>query len=253
MSGVARKPELKMKIDVLALFPEILTPALKTGILKRVQDADKLTVNLHNLRDWATDKHQSVDDYPYGGGAGMILKPEPIFAAITALNVEETAHVVYLTPQGVPLTQPLAESLSLESHLILLCGRYKGIDERVRHQLVATELSIGDYVLSGGEIAALVLIDAIGRVLPGALGDYESAHVDSFSHDLLDHPHYTRPAEFGGMDVPEVLLSGRHEDIEKWRYAEALKRTAKHRPDLLQKLELSEEDIAILKAAGLAE
>ncbi len=244
---------IKMKIDVLALFPEILAPALKTGILRRVQDADKLTVNLHNLRDWATDKHKSVDDYPYGGGAGMILKPEPIFAAVTALNMEETAHVVYLTPQGVPLTQALAESLSLESHLILLCGRYKGIDERVRDQLVTTELSIGDYVLSGGEIAALVLIDAIGRVLPGALGDYESAHADSFSHDLLDYPHYTRPAEFAGIQVPEVLLSGDHEDIEKWRYAEALKRTAKHRPDLLQKLELSEEDIAILKMAGLVE
>lgn len=242
-----------MKIDVLALFPEILAPALKTGILRRVQDADKLTVNLHNLRDWATDKHKSVDDYPYGGGAGMILKPEPIFAAITALNTQETAHVVYLTPQGVPLTQVLAESLSLESHLILLCGRYKGVDERVRHQLVTTELSIGDYVLSGGEIAALVLIDAIGRVLPGALGDYESAHVDSFSHDLLDHPHYTRPAEFAGVRVPKVLLSGDHKDIEKWRYAEALKRTAKHRPDLLQKLELNEEDIAILKTAGLVD
>ena len=240
-----------MKIDVLALFPEILAPALKTGILRRVQDADKLTVNLHNLRDWATDKHQSVDDYPYGGGAGMILKPEPIFAAVTALNTEETAHVVYLTPQGAPLTQGIAESLSLESHLILLCGRYKGVDERVRQTLVATELSIGDYVLSGGEIAALVLIDAIGRVLPGALGDYESAHADSFSHGLLDHPHYTRPAEFAGMDVPEVLLSGDHKDIEKWRYAEALKRTAKYRPDLLQELELSEEDIAILKIAGL--
>ncbi|RKU33521.1 tRNA (guanosine(37)-N1)-methyltransferase TrmD [Candidatus Poribacteria bacterium] len=242
-----------MKIDVLALFPEILAPALKTGILRRVQDADKLTVNLHNLREWATDKHKSVDDYPYGGGAGMILKPEPIFAAITALNTQETAHVVYLTPQGVPLTQALAESFSLESHLILLCGRYKGVDERVRHQLVTTELSIGDYVLSGGEIAALVLIDAIGRVLPGALGDYESAHVDSFSHDLLDHPHYTRPAAFAGMNVPEVLLSGDHKDIEKWRYAEALKRTAKHRPDLLQKLELTEEDIAILKTAGLVD
>ena len=242
-----------MKIDVLALFPEIIAPALDTGILKRVQEADKLTVNLHNLRDWATDKHKSVDDYPYGGGAGMILKPEPIFAAVEALNSGETAHIIYLTPQGTPLTQGVAESLSLETHLVLLCGRHKGVDERVRDRLVTTELSIGDYVLSGGEIAALVLIDAIGRVLPGALGDYESAHVDSFSHELLDHPHYTRPAEFAGIRVPEVLVSGHHENIEKWRYAEALKRTAKHRPDLLQKLELSEEDMAILKAAGLAE
>ena len=242
-----------MRIDVLALFPEIIAPALETGILKRVQDADKLTVNLHNLRDWATDKHKSVDDYPYGGGAGMILKPEPIFAAIATLNSEPNAHVIYLTPQGIPFTQGVAESLSLEMHLILLCGRYKGVDERVRDQLVTTEISIGDYVLSGGEIAALVLIDAIGRVLPGALGDYESAHVDSFSHELLDHPHYTRPAEFADSSVPEVLLSGHHENIEKWRYAEALKRTARCRPDLLQKLELSEEDIEILKAAGLVE
>ena len=242
-----------MKIDVLALFPEIIAPALETGILKRVREADKLTVNLHNLRDWATDKHKSVDDYPYGGGAGMILKPDPIFAAVEALNSGATAHIIYLTPQGTPLTQGIAESLSLETHLLLLCGRYKGVDERVRDRLVMTELSIGDYVLSGGEIAALVLIDAIGRVLPGALGDYESAHVDSFSQELLDHPHYTRPAAFAGMRVPEVLVSGHHENIEKWRYAEALKRTAKQRPDLLQKLELSEEDIAILKAAGLAE
>ena len=241
----------KMRIDVLALFPEIIAPALNTGILKRVQDADKLVVNLHNLRDWATDRHKSVDDYPYGGGAGMILKPEPIFAAIDALNPETNAHLIYLTPQGIPLTQGVVESLSLEAHLILLCGRYKGVDERVRHRLVTTEVSIGDYVLSGGEIAALVLIDAMGRVLPGALGDYESAHVDSFSHELLDHPHYTRPAEFAGITVPEVLLSGHHENIEKWRYAEALKRTAECRPDLLQKLELSEEDIQILRAAGL--
>ena len=247
-----RKP-IKMKIDVLALFPEIIAPALETGILKRVQEADKLTVNLYNLRDWATDKHKSVDDYPYGGGAGMILKPEPIFAAVAALNSGKTAHIIYLTPQGTPLTQGVVESLSLETHLLLLCGRYKGVDERVRDRLVTTELSIGDYVLSGGEIAALVLIDAIGRVLPGALGDYESAHVDSFSHELLDHPHYTRPAEFAGIRVPEVLVSGHHENIEKWRYAEALKRTAKQRPDLLQKLELSEEDVAILKAVGLAE
>ena len=242
-----------MKIDVLALFPEILAPALQTGILRRAQEADRLTVNVYNLRDWATDKHQSVDDYPYGGGAGMILKPEPIFSALKDLNPEETAHVIYLTPQGTPLTQSLAESLSLETHLILLCGRYKGIDERVRDKLVTTEISIGDYVLSGGEIAALVLIDAIGRVLPGALSDYESAQVDSFSRELLDHPHYTRPAEFEGMQVPEVLLSGHHENIEQWRYAAALKRTAERRPELLQQLELTAEDIAILKAAGLTE
>ena len=242
-----------MRIDVLALFPEIIAPALKTGILKRVQDTERLTVDLHNLRDWTTDKHKSVDDYPYGGGAGMILKPEPIFSAIAALNPKVNAHVIYLTPQGIPLTQAVVESLSLETHLILLCGRYKGVDERVRERLVTTEISIGDYVLSGGEIAALVLVDAIGRVLPGALGDYESAHVDSFSHELLDHPHYTRPAEFAGVSVPEVLLSGHHENIEKWRYVEALKRTAKCRPDLLQKLELSEEDTKILKAAGLVE
>ena len=242
-----------MKIDVLALFPEILAPALQTGILRRAQEADRLTVNVYNLRDWATDKHQSVDDYPYGGGAGMILKPEPIFSAVKDLNPEETAHVIYLTPQGTPLTQPLAESLSLETHLILLCGRYKGVDERVRDKLVTTEISIGDYVLSGGEIAALVLIDAIGRVLPGALSDYESAQVDSFSRELLDHPHYTRPAEFEGMQVPEVLLSGHHENIEQWRYAAALKRTAERRPELLQQLELTAEDIAILKAAGLTE
>ena len=242
-----------MKIDVIALFPEIIAPALKTGILKRAHDANILAVNLYNLRDWTTDKHKSVDDYPYGGGAGMILKPEPIFAAVKALNPEGTANVVYLTPQGIPLTQGFAESLSLESHLILLCGRYKGVDERVREKIITTEVSIGDYVLSGGEIAALVLIDAIGRVLPGALGDYESAHIDSFSQELLDHPHYTRPAEFAEMQVPEVLLSGHHENIEKWRYAEALKRTAKHRPDLLQRLELSEEDIEILKGVGLTE
>ncbi len=237
-----------MKMDVLALFPEIITPSLHTGILKRIQDAGGLSINLYNLRDWATDKHKSVDDYPYGGGAGMILKPEPIFAAVADLNVESNTQIVYLTPQGTPLTQRLIEALSLEEHLILICGRYKGIDERVRTKIVTTEISIGDYVLSGGEIAALVLIDAIARVLPGALGDFESAHEDSFSQDLLDHPHYTRPAEFEGMKVPDVLLSGHHENIKKWRNIQALKRTARYRPDLLQKLELTDEERAILKA-----
>jgi tRNA (guanine37-N1)-methyltransferase len=238
-----------MKMDVLALFPEIIAPALQTGILKRIQDADRLSINVYNLRDWATDRHKTVDDYPYGGGAGMILKPEPLFAAVAALNTESDAQIVNLTPQGTPLTQPLVEALSLESHLILICGRYKGIDERVREEIVTTEVSIGDYVLSGGEIAALVLIDAIGRVLPGALGDFESAHEDSFSQDLLDHPHYTRPAEYEGMKVPEVLLSGHHENIKEWRHAEALKRTAQRRPDLLQNLELTDEELALLQTS----
>lgn len=236
-----------MKLDVLALFPEIISPALQTGILKRIQDADKININVYNLRDWTTDKYKTVDDYPYGGGAGMILKPEPIFTAVTELNTESNAQIVYLTPQGKPLTQSLVEGLSLDPHLILICGRYKGIDERVREKIVTTEISIGDYVLSGGEIAALVLIDAIGRVLPGALGDFESAHEDSFSKDLLDHPHYTRPAEYEGMKVPEILLSGHHENIKEWRHKEAIKRTAKRRPDLLQDLELTPEELALLR------
>ena len=235
-----------MKIDVIALFPEIILPALQVGILKRTQDAGKLTINVHNLRDFTADRHQTVDDYPYGGGAGMIMKPEPLFAAVRKLNPDSTARVIYLTPQGTPFSQAFAEALSLESHLVLICGRYKGIDERVRMKLVTNEISIGDYVLSGGEIPALVVIDAIGRVLPRALGDYESAQGDSFSQELLDHPHYTRPAEFEGMTVPEALLSGNHEKISQWRHEQSLKRTAEQRPDLLEKYQLTEEDIACL-------
>ena len=237
-----------MKMDVLALFPEIIAPALQTGILRRIQDAGGLIINVYNLRDWATDRHKSVDDYPYGGGAGMILKPEPLFAAVNALKTTPDVNTVFLTPQGTPLTQPLVEAMSLESHIILICGRYKGIDERVRQEIVTTEISIGDYILSGGEIAALVLIDAIARVLPGALGDFESAHEDSFSKELLDHPHYTRPAEYEGMKVPDVLLSGHHENIKNWRHVEALKRTAQRRPDLLQNLELTDEELDIMKS-----
>jgi tRNA (guanine37-N1)-methyltransferase len=237
-----------MKIDVIALFPEIILPALQVGILKRSQDAGILTIKVHNLRDFTADRHQTVDDYPYGGGAGMIMKPEPLFAAIKTLNPDSTARVIYLTPQGTPFTQSLAESLSLESHLVLICGRYKGIDERVRVKLVTNEISVGDYVLSGGEIPALVLIDAVGRVLPRALGDYESAQGDSFSLELLDHPHYTRPVEFEGMKVPEALLSGHHEKISSWRYEQSLKRTAEQRPDLLKKYQLTDEDIAYLNS-----
>ena len=237
-----------MKIDVITIFPEVILPALQVGILKRAQDANILTVTVHNLRDFTTDRHRSVDDYPYGGGAGMILKPEPLFGAVRALNPQSAARVIYLTPQGKSFNQSLAEALSLESHLILICGRYKGIDERVRIKLVADEISIGDYVLSGGEVPALVLIDAVGRVLPRALGNYESAQEDSFSQELLDHPHYTRPAEFDGMAVPEILLSGNHKKIARWQYEQSLKRTAERRPDLLKKVVIAEEDIAYLNS-----
>ena len=238
-----------MKIDVIALFPEIIIPALQVSILKRAQDAGFLTVNVHNLRDFASDRHQTVDDYPYGGGAGMILKPEPLFAAIRALSPQSNTRVIYLTPQGKPCNQRLVEALSLETHIVLICGHYKGIDERVRQKLVTDEISIGDYVLSGGEIPALVLVDAVGRVLPGVLGDYESAQYDSFSQQLLDHPHYTRPADFEGMTVPEVLLSGHHEKIMRWKYEESLRRTAARRPDLLKEIELTEEDTDFLHAS----
>jgi tRNA (guanine37-N1)-methyltransferase len=236
-----------MRIDIITIFPEVLLPVLQAGILGRAQARDLLTVNVHNLRDFTTDRHQTVDDYPYGGGAGMILKPEPLFAAIRAIQPEPTARVIYLTPQGTPFNQSCAEALSLESHLILICGRYKGIDERVRIKLVTDEISIGDYVLSGGEIPALVLVDAIGRVLPRALGNYESAQEDSFSQGLLDCPHYTRPAEYEGMKVPDILLSGHHENITHWQREQSLKRTAERRPDLLKSVELSAEDVAYLK------
>ncbi len=236
-----------MRIDIITIFPEVLLPVLQAGILGRAQARDLLTVNVHNLRDFTTDRHQTVDDYPYGGGAGMILKPEPLFAAIRAIQPEPTARVIYLTPQGTPFNQSYAEALSLESHLILICGRYKGIDERVRIKLVTDEISIGDYVLSGGEIPALALVDAISRVLPRALGNYESAQEDSFSQGLLDCPHYTRPAEYEGMKVPDILLSGHHENITHWQREQSLKRTAERRPDLLKSVELSVEDVAYLK------
>ena len=229
-----------MKIDVIAIFPEILEMALHVGILKRAIDRGLLEVCLHNLRDFAEDNRRTIDDYPYGGESGMVLKPEPIFAAVRSLELKETTRVVFLTPQGKPFNQKMAERFSLGTHLILICGRYKGVDERVREKLITDEVSIGDYVLSGGEVPALVLIDAVGRVLPSALGDYESAQNDSFSRELLDHPHYTRPAEFEGMRVPDVLLSGHHQNIMDWRRNRSMEKTAEQRPDLLRKFKNNE-------------
>ena len=229
-----------MKIDVIAIFPEILEVALHVGILKRAIDRNLLEVRLHNLRNFAKDNRRTVDDYPYGGESGMVLKPEPLFAAVRSLEPKDTARVIFLTPQGLPFNQRIAEGLSLETHLILICGRYKGVDQRVREKLITDEISVGDYVLSGGEIPALVLIDAVGRVLPSALGDYESAQNDSFSRGFLDHPHYTRPAEFEGMKVPDILLSGHHQKIMDWKRDRSMEKTAEQRPDLLHKFETNE-------------
>ena len=231
-----------MKIDVLTIFPEFFTQVFEFGIIRRAKLAGIVEINVHDVRSFATDKHQMTDDRPFGGGDGMVMKPEPIFAAVEHLlgtsdrsEYPTSARVVMLSPQGKPLTQAIAKELADEvDRIILICGRYEGVDERVNDALVTDEVSIGDYVLSGGEPAAVVLTDAIVRLLPEALGSETSAENDSFSNGLLDCPHYTRPAEFRGMKVPEVLLNGNHAEIEKWRLQKALEKTQKNRPDLLK-------------------
>lgn len=229
-----------MQIDVLTLFPEMFSP-LEHSIVGRARQRGIVNVRITDIRDFALDKHRIVDDAPYGGGPGMVMKPEPLFAALEAVAETDEAHVILLDPQGTPFTQRRAWQLAEKRHLVLLCGHYEGVDERVR-TAVDEELSIGDYVLTGGELAALVVIDAVVRLLSGALGQARSAQEDSFEGGLLDHPHYTRPARFRDMDVPDVLLSGHHEEIRRWRRREALRRTMVRRPDLLQQAVLNEED-----------
>jgi tRNA (guanine37-N1)-methyltransferase len=219
---------------------------LGTSIIGKAREKGLLSVDLRNIRDYALDKHAIVDDTPYGGGAGMVLKADVLVRAIEAVKGDEPAPVVYLTPQGRLFDQQLAAELAQLPRLILLCGHYEEIDERVRQKWIDREISIGDYVLTGGELPAMVVIDAVARLLPGVLGDSTSAEQDSFQTGLLDHPHYTRPAEFRGMQVPEVLLSGNHELIRRWRLKESLRRTLLRRPDLLQRKELSEEERQIL-------
>lgn len=232
-----------MRFDVFTLFPDIFTPYLEASILQRARQNQLIDVQLHNIRDWTTDWHHVCDDMPYGGGGGMVMKPEPIFAAVEGiLGVSPSCPVILLTPQGRVFTQTVARELSQHPHLGLLCGRYEGIDERVREHLVTDEISIGDYVLSGGELPALVLIDAITRLIPGALGDPEGAWDDSHATGLLEYPHYTRPPEFRHWRVPEILLSGDHAQIARWRRQQALLRTRQRRPDLLEKADLSESD-----------
>jgi tRNA (guanine37-N1)-methyltransferase len=240
-----------LNFEVLTLFPGILAGPLNESILKRGKEKGLLNVTVRNIRDYTEDKHKTADDSPYGGGAGMVLKPEPIFNAFGAMKAEypgEKFLTILLSPQGRVFNQHRAEQLSEEKRrIVLLCGHYEAIDERVVQTLIDEELSVGDYVLTGGELAALVVIDAAARLLPGVLGDEESAYRDSFGDGLLDHPHYTRPAEFRGMNVPEVLLSGNHAAIEKWRQREALRATLIKRPDLLGSADLSAEDRKIVE------
>jgi len=241
----------KLKFDVLTLFPGILAGPLNESILKRARDKGLLDVRTWNIRDYAEDKHRTADDSPYGGEAGMVLKPEPVFKTIEAVRTASPGDellTVLLSPQGKRFDQRGAEHLSRETRrVVLLCGHYEAIDERVREALVDEELSIGDFVLTGGELAALVVIDAAVRLMPGVLGDEESAYRDSFGDGLLDHPHYTRPAEFRGRKVPDVLLSGNHDAIAKWRRRESLRATLLKRPDLLAVAELTDEDKKILE------
>ena len=231
-----------LRFDIITIFPEFFREAIDCGILRRARNAGLVEVTAHDLRQWTTDKHHVVDDRPFGGGDGMVLKPEPIFAGVEALtgasrkeDLPARTRVVLLSAQGQAFSQAMAQDISqTSSHVVLLCGRYEGVDERVAAALATDEISIGDYVLSGGEPAALVVIDAVVRLLPGALGSETSAVFESFSEGLLDHPQYTRPPDFRGMKVPEVLLSGNHAEIERWRKEAALAKTRRMRPDLLK-------------------
>ncbi|MGD6942185.1 tRNA (guanosine(37)-N1)-methyltransferase TrmD [Cytobacillus gottheilii] len=231
-----------MKIDVLTLFPEMFEGVFGHSILKKAAEQKAAQYNVVNFRDYADNKHKTVDDYPYGGGAGMVLKPQPIFDAVEDVKSSSEAkpRVVLLCPQGERYNQKKAEELAAEEHLIFICGHYEGYDERIREHIVTDEISIGDFVLTGGELGAMVIIDSVVRLLPGVLGNQESHQKDSFSTGMLEHPHYTRPADFRGLKVPDVLVSGNHAHIEEWRVKQSLKRTYTRRPDLLDDLELSE-------------
>ncbi len=223
-----------MHIDIITVQPDLLKSPFEHSIMKRAQDKGLLVVEIHHLRKWAVNEYGQIDDYQYGGGAGMVMMCEPLANAIEALQKEKTYDdIIYLTPDGQTLNQKIANSLSLKNNLLMICGHYKGIDERIREKYITREVSIGDYVLSGGELAAAVLVDAIGRLIPGALGDETSALTDSFQDDLLAPPVYTRPVDWNGMKVPDVLMSGDHKKIEDWRYEQSVQRTKERRPDLL--------------------
>lgn len=238
-----------MKIDVLTLFPEMFEGVLHSSIMKKAQDNGAVSFDVTDFRDYSGNKHHKVDDYPYGGGAGMVLKPEPLFAAVDSLSLDKStkSRVILMCPQGERFNQRKAEELSNEEHLVFLCGHYEGYDERIREHLVTDELSLGDFVLTGGEIASMAIIDSVVRLLPNVLGNTDSPVHDSFSTGLLEHPQYTRPADFNGMKVPDILLSGNHAEIEKWRQEQSVKRTFERRRDLLPNALLTAHQQQFLK------
>lgn len=238
-----------IRFDILSLFPEMFESPFNFSILKRAREKGLFDVQIHNIRDFAEDRHRVTDDAPYGGGGGMVMKVEPIDRALTAIVGERIGGLtVLLTPQGEPFNQTIARDLSSYSWIVLICGHYEGVDERVRTHLVDREISIGDFILTGGELSAMVIVDAIARLIPGVLGNDESASTDSFSEGLLEYPHYTRPADYRGWQVPEVLLSGNHREIQEWRRRESIRRTLLKRPDLLKKADLSGKDMEIMES-----
>ncbi len=235
-----------MHFDIFTLFPDMFQGPFSESILKRAQERGQLSIALHNTREATTDKHHVVDDYPYGGGAGMVMKPEPIFKAVE--TIYQGGPIILLDPQGRLFNQQIARTLAQETRVTLICGHYEGIDERVREHLVTDEISIGDYILTGGELAAMIVVDATSRLITGVLGGEESIQEESYSSGLLEYPHYTRPPEFRGWRVPDVLLSGNHAEIARWRRKESLRRTKEKRPDLFEKLDLSSKgDMKLLK------
>ncbi len=240
-----------MQFDIITIFPEYFKSPLDTAVLKKAQKKGLIQIRVINLRDFATDKHKTIDDRPFGGGEGMVFKPEPLYRAIDSLRKEAPMPwVIYLSPQGRLLTQEIAEELQKKRRLVLICGRYEGIDERIREHCVDDEISIGDYIVFGGEVAALVVIEVVSRFVPGVVGCKDSVEKDTFAQGLLKYPQYTRPREFCGWKVPEVLLSGDHAKIAKWRRQKSLEITLKRRPDLLKKANLTEEDKAFLQKLG---
>jgi tRNA (guanine37-N1)-methyltransferase len=232
-----------IRFDVLSIFPEMLISPLSFSLLKKAQEKSLLSINLYDIRNWAEDKHKMTDDAPYGGGCGMVMKVEPVEKALAAVKIStEDSLVVLMTPQGETLNQTIAAELAEKKQVVIICGRYEGVDERIRKHLTDREISIGDYILTGGELSALVLIDAVSRLVPGVLGNEESTVSESFSRGLLEYPQYTRPAEYKGWKVPDVLVSGNHAEIELWRKNESLQRTYKRRPDLLARINLSPQE-----------